>query len=363
MDRISSLPDEVLGHMLSFLPTEQAVSTSLLSKRWRTVFLLVSTLDLDYELKPRNYGPRNFMDFVDSLLNLQGNSPIKKLILKSHLGDHFSNVDPTCVQRWICNVLKRGVVDLDLFITFKGKSSPVPSMIFKSNTLVNLRLGRGFTIKLSEDAFLPMLKTLSLESVYADEDHDVVESLLPRCPVLEELVVEEKRWEQWCGSVSSPSLKKLCIRFFNIPIISLDVPNLVYLELSCIFGSKYANVNLDSLVEAKLNLWVEETQIRELRRRFVHLNHAYMLDLINGIRNVRVLHLSSDALEVSLLIFFILINKYWFRSVSSPCGGGKILSMLRSSDCKLELFIIAAALLLLSRITFVRQPCSSIYRE
>lgn len=299
MDRISSLPDEVVGHMLSFLSTKEAASTSLLSKRWRTMFLLVSTLDLDYEPNPRN-----FMDFVESLLSLQGNSPIKKLALKSHLGDKFGNVDPNRVQRWICDVLKRGVMDLDVFITFKGKSSPLPSMIFKSNTLVKLRLGRGFTIKLSDDVFLPMLKTLSLESVNVDGDHHVIEILLPRCPVLEKLVVEEKRWLHWCGCVSSPSLKKLCIRFFNIPIISLHLLNLLYLELSCVFGSKYANVNLDSLVEARLNLWVEETRIHELRDGSVHLNPDDMLDLINGIRNVRVLHLSSDALEVSLLNFF-----------------------------------------------------------
>lgn len=33
VDRLSSLPDEVLAHILLFVPTKEAVATSVLSKR------------------------------------------------------------------------------------------------------------------------------------------------------------------------------------------------------------------------------------------------------------------------------------------------------------------------------------------
>ncbi|KAL9302582.1 F-box/LRR-repeat protein [Arabidopsis thaliana] len=345
MDRISSLPDEILEHILSFLSTKEAALTSSLSTRWKNVFVFVPSLHLDYARQHEN--PREFIDFVDfvnTLFNRKGNSPIKKLALKIHLKDNQSLQNQNHVQSWIHRVLSRGgVTDLDLFITFKGKFQLLPLLIFKSNTLVKLRLGRGFTIKLChENVYLPMLKTLCLDTVDFDGDHNVFETLLPRCPLLEELVLEDQRWKQWCGSVSSPSLKRLRIRFFHIPIISLDVPGLVYLELSCIFGSKYANVNLDSLVEARLNHWVEEQELRKLRDGSSHLVPADMMDLITGIRKVKVLHLTSDALE---LFYFsgqelpMFDNLVYLSIASDKKQGWQILPLLIKNSPNLETLV------------------------
>ncbi|KAH0986500.1 hypothetical protein GBA52_013677 [Prunus armeniaca] len=45
-DRISGLPDEILCHILSFLPTVQAVRTTILSHRWNHVWASVPNIDL-----------------------------------------------------------------------------------------------------------------------------------------------------------------------------------------------------------------------------------------------------------------------------------------------------------------------------
>ncbi|KAL6908063.1 hypothetical protein ACP4OV_002233 [Aristida adscensionis] len=46
-DRLSSLGDGVLGHILSFLPAAEAARAAVLSRRWRHVFAAVHTLSFD----------------------------------------------------------------------------------------------------------------------------------------------------------------------------------------------------------------------------------------------------------------------------------------------------------------------------
>ena len=53
-DRLSNLPDAILTHILSFLKTKDAVRTSILSTRWKSVWASVPTLNLsksDFQFK------------------------------------------------------------------------------------------------------------------------------------------------------------------------------------------------------------------------------------------------------------------------------------------------------------------------
>ncbi|KAM0929947.1 hypothetical protein ACQ4PT_001306 [Festuca glaucescens] len=48
-DRISGLPDNVLGHVLSFLPNKEAARAALLARRWRHAFGSVHTISFEDE--------------------------------------------------------------------------------------------------------------------------------------------------------------------------------------------------------------------------------------------------------------------------------------------------------------------------
>ncbi|XP_024014392.1 LOW QUALITY PROTEIN: putative F-box protein At5g40050 [Eutrema salsugineum] len=71
-DLISSLPDEILAQVLSCLPTKQAASTSILSKRWRNLFQVMNLLfasfyfdDSDDDVHEKD----SFRHFVDNTLS------------------------------------------------------------------------------------------------------------------------------------------------------------------------------------------------------------------------------------------------------------------------------------------------------
>ncbi|KAM0893823.1 hypothetical protein ACQ4PT_024862 [Festuca glaucescens] len=73
-DRISALPDELLQYMMSFLLSRDAVRTSLLARRWRTLWKSVPALRIH---DPYSYdGVTGCSTFVDELLRLRDSTPL-----------------------------------------------------------------------------------------------------------------------------------------------------------------------------------------------------------------------------------------------------------------------------------------------
>ncbi|ESQ44165.1 hypothetical protein EUTSA_v10006442mg, partial [Eutrema salsugineum] len=302
-DIISGLPNPLISHILSFLPTKEAVSTSVLAKRWR--FLFASVTNLDFE-SGDDENSTSFMEFVDRVLALQGNAPLSKFSL--NCSDY---PDPDRVNGWILNVLRRGVSELDLSLS----EYPLPPKIFVSKTLVRLKLGPADDLSFSIDVknvFLPMLKTLDIDSVVFEERGFGFVKLLAGCPVLEELVMMNIGWEDWkfC-SVLVKTLKRLTFfsedTYENPKSVSFDTPNLEYLEYSDSTADKYPKVNFSSLVEAHIGIRLTEDQSGDANfsedSYFSEGDEEKEMvgnatEFLMGICNVKILYLSAKALEV-----------------------------------------------------------------
>ncbi|KAK9946393.1 hypothetical protein M0R45_011861 [Rubus argutus] len=80
-DRISELPDSVLCHILSFLPTLYAVRTTVLSTRWKSLWTCVSSLDFDQRDFPGFEGWLALGRFANCVLSLRDSSYITKFRL------------------------------------------------------------------------------------------------------------------------------------------------------------------------------------------------------------------------------------------------------------------------------------------
>uniref|UniRef100_A0A1J3K0Q8 F-box/LRR-repeat protein n=1 Tax=Noccaea caerulescens TaxID=107243 RepID=A0A1J3K0Q8_NOCCA len=348
MDAISWLPDEVLGNILSLLPTKEAASTCILSKKWRYVYRLVDSLELDdtlslhpgFDKQGRHVFPESFESFVDRTLALQSDSPIKKFSLSCRIGEGNERLQ-ACVCRWISNVAGRGVLEAEIRINPRGIHS-LPPRLFSCKTLVKLTIGRQIYIRKPPSyVSLPSLKFLFLDTAPFPFRY-LSTVFLPGCPVLEELSVHQMGSVVTPRTISSPTVKRLSVNYdcsqevCDLISMSFDLPKLVCLDYSDYALAKYGQVSLESLVEAKLDL-------RPLKSAWLQ-RPPDLTDLIVGIRHVEILHLSPVSAHLidsycrgGLPLFDNLLN---LSFGSKNDQGWKLLPKLLKQSPKLQTLIV-----------------------
>ncbi|GKC37722.1 FBD-like protein [Tanacetum coccineum] len=247
-DRLSNLPEEILTNVLSLLPINLAVRTSILSKRWRYSWMMVSNLDLD------NVTP---YEYISQVLELRKS---KVEILKLHFSK--LKVSKPTVSKWISEAVRLNVSELDILV----KQVDLPLSLFTCKTLTTFRLKFHFQ---SEALWacpslvsLPCLKTLDIV-VYSNPLESAFK-LIHGCPILENLSLEitmPGSGENYYFEI--PTLKRLTFIIAGSlktnHKVELNLPNLEYLSirqnfrLDSLFGIK----DLSSLVEAKTSCGID----------------------------------------------------------------------------------------------------------
>ncbi|XP_074273932.1 F-box/LRR-repeat protein At3g59190-like isoform X1 [Silene latifolia] len=244
LDRISSLPDELLGHVLSFLPTRCAVRTSILSKSWRRIFTLTSCLSFnDFD------GPTEcFTEFVYNVLELHQISPIKKFSLVCQ-----ATYDKSDLNTWFSKVVQKGVQEIYYWVF---DQEHVPDAIVMCETLVTLEIVNVENFEIPLSAWLPNLKSLNLGCVQF-VDYDSMQRLFSACKLLEELTLDNCV----CSDlgyviISAGSLKVLTIKkcTFEDGYFAIDAPNLSYFTYNCNIGMKIVHSWKQSYSLVKLEL-------------------------------------------------------------------------------------------------------------
>ncbi|XP_058220007.1 putative F-box/LRR-repeat protein At3g44080 [Rhododendron vialii] len=134
-DRISNVPDSLLCHILSLLPTNNAVGTSILSTRWRYLWTGATNLDIDDSML---FHDRDKFEGRYEMVNLSFMNFVNRVLLEVACLEKFRlRVEECC-------------------------SFEFPHVFFTIKMLVNLTLQGCFLLRIPTSVCLPSLKILNL---------------------------------------------------------------------------------------------------------------------------------------------------------------------------------------------------------
>ncbi|CAA7051613.1 unnamed protein product [Microthlaspi erraticum] len=261
LDRISEIPDPLICQILSHLSTKEAVSTSVLSTRWRSLWLWVTSLDLCSE---RVLDFNAFMSFGYRFFDSIRVSCIHKA--KLNIGENKLYGDDYLTW-WIDALVKRKIQHLDVRYDSEREYCEMPLSLYTCKTLVYLKLfqvsfrdAELSKLSIAGSVSLPCLRTMHLESIFYPTEA-TFEGLVSSCPVLEELtVVGCETAGATVFRVSSRSLNKLVInlqfRRYNVvgSQVVIDAPLLGFLSIEDDLSDSFIVKNMHP--NAKLDIWL-----------------------------------------------------------------------------------------------------------
>ncbi|KAG2264266.1 hypothetical protein Bca52824_071345 [Brassica carinata] len=249
-DRISELPDALLLQILSFVPTKDAVATSVLSKRWRYLCKMMPRLRFWYE---RTDDLERFSDNVCRFL-LSHQAPVLQSL---HLEVNFERGSTMDIGVLLGVAFGLHVRELELQV-YSWKPYRFPTSLYKCRTLETLKLGSRVLLDVPFPVCLKALRTLSLFDVSYKDDGSVV-NLLSGCSVLENLeVMMFSHPRLGTFTIHVPSLQNLTLisDSEDFTVFVINAPHLKYLNLKGLIDEDSCLIeNTPEVVEAHITDW------------------------------------------------------------------------------------------------------------
>ncbi|XP_014517222.1 F-box/LRR-repeat protein At4g14096 [Vigna radiata var. radiata] len=248
VDLISSLPDEIICYILSFLPSQQVVATTVLSKRWNLLWRSVPSLDFDTAIEDfwrRRKTFKKFYSSVYSFLVGRGDQPFYRICLR-HICN--SSIDITKSIKTHIRTAVSGSDRVQILDLKFHRDIVIPSVVFMFKTLVVLKLEK-ITVEDISFVDLPLLMILHLKNIISPKKIDLPH-LFSGCPNLEVLKVLEVRRQTKGKFIRLPKLVKVSI---DKPLLPLEIFKDIEVLKMPIFQP---NLNFDfhNLVELQLKV-------------------------------------------------------------------------------------------------------------
>ncbi|XP_022863723.1 F-box/LRR-repeat protein At3g26922-like isoform X2 [Olea europaea var. sylvestris] len=302
-DKLGSLPDSILTHILSLIDTRTAVQTSVLSKRYRFLWTSLPSLNFYYFGQSR----LNFTSLVDHVLGCRDDTNLTGFRLSL-----YKEVAAGCISDCISYAVRHKVQNLSVRAYTKHSLITLTNLFNASSSLRTLRLTNATScnIELPKSVSLPELKVLMLKNFeFSSQNYNA--DILFGCPNLETLILNKclirKRDYLKALNVNCPNLKHLEIRYwrsvwehFDEYVINVTAPKLVSFK----FQGHLMRVNF------KRNLLCLDTVCADLcyptacktvnvshRRRRTAQSFIYMLGRLCNVKSLFVSLKTIEALS------------------------------------------------------------------
>ncbi|XP_042472737.1 F-box/LRR-repeat protein At3g26922-like [Zingiber officinale] len=243
-DYLSNLPDSLLLLILSFLSTHDSVRTSVLARRWRSLWASVPAIRFHYE------------DFHPKVVSRADEIVQQFIASRRDSSAVFSlsiDLDHLCPVTWIDYAKSHGAHEVTLYLGYYPLQTPIFSTLFDWPSLLTLELEFGIgwpRVDIPPECIaLSSLKKLILTvGVFSMES---MRRLLACCPNLGELSLDVSDIYDATIEIAVPNLRRL---FLAGPLgkTRINCPNL---ESLCIRSSSYLeefHVYAPSLVRVHL---------------------------------------------------------------------------------------------------------------
>ncbi|CAO2190043.1 unnamed protein product, partial [Urochloa humidicola] len=314
VDRISHLPDGVLGDIVSLLPTKDGARTQVLSSRWRPIWRS-GPLNLDLT-GPDFTGKRLNADDVSRILSAH-QGPGRRFCtgdMYYGLGDGSASLD-----RWLQSSALDKLQELKFHrgISYQHPPPPplpLPASVDRFSSTLRVASIGGCSLPEGNSAStlrLPLLNQLSLLDVRISETS--LYALLDGCPALQSLLLTSLRG---CSRVQivSPNLRSIGLRHgrTNTDLQELVIEDAPSLErLICFENYRDKKTTVSVISAPKLHVFApllcfslgEVVGSIQLTSRLLQTFNILSLTMV--VHSVKVLALTQQDLCLDMVINFL----------------------------------------------------------
>ncbi|CAK8577882.1 unnamed protein product [Lathyrus sativus] len=303
-DRLSDLPDSVILHILSFLNTNHAIRTCLLSTRWKHLWKCIPTLILHFS---RATTDEHFSVFVSKILSLRDKSTAL------HALDLYRqcDIEPQLLQKILNCVCSHNTHLQKLGISVCGDSDLILSCVSSCRALTSLKLSvypRGSNNRQTlfpNSLNLPALTSLDLANfVFCGGENGCVEPFLAFTKLNSLVIRGCKVMDAHIFTISSETLVNLTMNSNSslLAKIKLNTPSLCTFNytgdmlIHKICGSGLSSIKQVN-IQSRLSLALKEDALALFSWL---LDFANIESLTVTSTVLQILSLVPDLLEVKL---------------------------------------------------------------